>query len=480
MQFKKKFGIFHFPIYISGVLLAFAFCAQALLAEPESQAPPADPIVDSFPAQKANSASADAALGKEMDRIDQEIMLKLIELARFNINFCREANHHQWWRAWLYPVAREAGTAASFAYTLTDLSQSARGLSRPGRISKISIRHALQSNLCGNLISGSASSFELAQNAWVMMAAKRQGYSPSSSVAFVRAIVSQTDKLLQRRDELASKIEDKKESDLHELEKSLLLQVRLQLLYQFRKWSCTSREVAWRENVFYALDAAQNFVGAASPILSLKGFHHPARKGPSAICSLVSNSMATLNPLVSELAGYSIRRYQKHKLAKDFPMVRPATEKETTVADVKDFANQKELEDWRLAKALLLASRSERMDKALDRDIASINRLRTVAQQKAVTGPLIGLATVARSTLATVAAYAYSSDKVISTRLAFSGRISQSCGQLYALIDTPATQVRGIIKSRKLEKKGEAPEQVFQDRMKRLDELEAQIKEARY
>ncbi len=48
---------------------------------------------------------------KKIAQIDKELFQQLAELAKFNIHFHLEANHHQKWRALTYPLARESGTA---------------------------------------------------------------------------------------------------------------------------------------------------------------------------------------------------------------------------------------------------------------------------------------------------------------------------------------------------------------------------------
>ena len=71
------------------------------------------------------------------------------------------------------------------------------------------------------------------------------------------------------------------------------------------------------------------------------------------------------------------------------------------------------------AEVRFLSDKSKILDIAIDHDTQTINRLRYVAEQQAISGPLIGLASVARSTLITIAHYGYRSNRIVFDRLAF-------------------------------------------------------------
>jgi len=104
-----------------------------------------------------------------------------------------------------------------------------------------------------------------------------------------------------------------------------------------------------------------------------------------------------------------------------------------------------------------------------------IDKLRRVAGQQAISGPVIGLASVARSVLLTVAYYGYHDKREIINRLSFAGRISQTFGQSYSLIATPTAQIKGYINRRRLKQRQQLPEQVLAARVIKLDGLKARI-----
>jgi len=100
--------------------------------------------------------------------IDKELMLELLDLARFNTRFQQEVNRHQPWRLYLYPAMQETGTSLSLSNTLIDLKERARGLTNLKNISTDAQKSGLRLAITGSAINGTSSALELAQNAWVM------------------------------------------------------------------------------------------------------------------------------------------------------------------------------------------------------------------------------------------------------------------------------------------------------------------------
>lgn len=408
---------------------------------------------------------------------DKTLLLELIKLARFNIRFQQEANRHQKWRALTYAAGREAGTAVSFAASLVDLKQRVRGLDDPSSISRNALKNVVTATLVGSAISGSASSLELAQNTWVMLQARKNGYSPKASIAFVKNILANTDRLFERRDLLVSTLQqDPKQRHIYELESDLLHHIRQQLLIEFRSWSCHSRGQAWRENTFYSLDALQNFTRMSAAIIGLKGFSQPSLGGAAAVTTVVANSVATVSPLIGGVVGLSMRKYQQRKLASEFAVERPILATKA-LAELKVKLEERESEgDAKLLEeAVALGDKAERLDLAIDRENRDIERLRRVAQQQIVAGPIIGLTSIPGAVLGTIAFYDYRFDRVTSNKLLFAGRISALAGQSIALVQTPYTVVSGLVKTDKLKKAGKLPEQMLEERLKNLDHLEEQI-----
>lgn len=439
-------------------------------ATPRAMAPETE-TTPSPPGAALQTASTQASSqSDEIADVDHKLFHELVALAKFNIHFHLESNRHQKWRALTYPIARETGTAVSLAATLIDLNQQARGLNDPSRISRSALKDAVRCGITANAISGTASALELAQNSYIMLKARQSGYSPDRSLATVQAIIARTDTLLNQRENLSTKEPLAAQRRMLEIETQLVRRIRQQLLYEFATWSAHSRDQAWRENTFYTLDALQNFTRMTAGILAMKTFDQSSFARPAAVTALVANSVATINPIARNIVGVMVRKHQEHKLAKRIQCARPP------VGDQLD-SLQRHLatqpHEQPLAKLAALTDRTERIDFELDRENAEIRRYRQIAQQQSISGPLIGLTGVTSSTLATIAVYDYSDDFQTATRLGFAGRITQGTGQTYALINTPYTVVKGMLRGRALARRGQLPSQILESRLDRLNLLDA-------
>jgi hypothetical protein len=414
---------------------------------------------------------------KRMAEIDQKLLLEYLEIERFNIHFQQTTNRHQWWRLWLYPIAQESGTAASFSNTLVGLSQRARGLSNPILISIPSLKRGISANIVGKSINGTSSAFELTQNTLVMWHAKKLGFSPGRSVSFLKVSLGQVDELLAEREAIVKNRPAGRNRDVRELEGRLLKQIRDQMVFEFYRWSVHSRETAWKENSFYAIDSLQNFTATTGSILALKGFTTPSARGVAVLTTLAANSMAALNPIIRTQIGIYVRKYQRSQLAKDFPRVRPQLTKTLMPGwtDLDSLRAENENEGRSLREAVLLSQGSEKLDENLSRQVNTIQKLRRVAIQQEISGPLIGLTGVSRSVIETVAHFGYGSDRVTVTRLNFAGAFPQAAGQSYSLLNTPITQIAGLMHYRRLVERQESPEQILQARLSRLDKFQEQL-----
>ena len=171
-----------------------------------------------------------------------------------------------------------------------------------------------------------------------------------------------------------------------------------------------------------------------------------------------------------------MRKYQRHKLARELPIKRPTMPQGLSLQEVKELQDESSEKDAkRLEEVAFLSENSEKLDTTIDREAHSIERFRQVAQQQTISGPIIGLTAVARSILSTIAFYDYRENKIVANKLSFGGRISQATGQAYALFDTPYTYVKGVIRKRRSERSGQSLTQILERRKHWLDRLESQL-----
>ncbi|CAN5517621.1 hypothetical protein BH10CYA1_BH10CYA1_54270 [soil metagenome] len=411
---------------------------------------------------------------------DKKILLECIKIIRFNVKFHEEANRRWWWRDWLYPLEKEASTGLTFANSVVDIRQRSRGLQNTDLISKVAQKKGLDCAITGHALGGMASTLELAQNGLVVLRARKNHFSPKQSVAFVKSGVDIIDKLLIDRERILALDVSSDQYQVRVLQGRLLKHIRNQVVFEFTQWSVNSREVEWRENTFYAIDALQNFTSMGSSITSLHNLTASNLGEEAAVSSLVAHSLETLNPLIRTFAGACIGKYQRWHLSKVFPQDKPRTMKQllNDWTELDSLISSSKLSnDESLRELAFLVRKSQNFDGPLDDEVKSIEHLRRVADQQAISGPLIGLTKVAESSCDLVAENGYASD--VSNRIKLAGKISDASGQGYSLLATPTAKALHYRYTKRLSRQGKLPSQIMHERLIKLDQLEAKIEAAR-
>lgn len=470
------------------LLVCFAlhfFFIQASRADDGVRAP--GPVADSNDGIVKGAVRADSSdtllppdKRKRLRNIDAEVILECIDFARFNVNFHEEANKHWKWRSVLYPLAKESSTALSFANVISNINQRGRSFGNVSRRSNAVRRRGLYTTATGKVIGGTASALELTQNGIVCMLAAKKGYSPKKSVDFVLEKRERIDKLLRDRDRIIDLVRQGDSKRLLKLESMLMRRIENRLIREFKRWSALSREQMWNENVFFALDVSQNSINFSNNVLSLGSVSHPSNVRTASILGLVAKSISTLNPVVRSVAGKIVRRYQKSKLDRLLPqddipsaenLISPFGEEEALLALAADKSrNARQLEEF-----ALIVKGSQKADDMVEKEVEKIEKLRRVATQQTISGPLIGLTALAQKILVVVSVYG-DGDANTNNQLRFAGRISQASGQAYSLVNTPTTQVLHYLKNRSLKREGRLPAQVFQQRREKLNQVEKKVR----
>lgn len=452
-------------------------------------APAQELSIAPVPAVDPSNATARQIFKASVARIDRKIMLECIKLARFNANYHDGVNRKNFAQEWLYPMQREAGTALAFSNTLVDIRQRARGLKDPSLISRTAQKKGLECALVGQAITGTSSAVQLLQNLNHTRIATKNGYSPAAATATVKEYATTIDGLLSERAKLLAGQNLVRSKELFELQGRLLAHIKDQLIFEFKNWSVGSRFGEWSENTFYAIDSLQGFTQMSSSLCSLQGFSKREYGGGAAITGLVGNALVTCNPIIRTAVGHIVAKHERSRLNKVFPQGRPRkiddVLAECTLVNPRDVDESSSLETKELA---FLIRRTEELDGPLDKEVEHVRKLRRIADQQAISGPLIGLTGVTRSVLNTVAYYQstpsgsanYERTRVVGNQLNLSGRIVQSTGQAYSLINTPYTEVKHYLYKRRLKKAGQLPKQLLAQRLARLDELEKRVKASLY
>lgn len=412
--------------------------------------------------------------------LDTKLILTTVDLARFNVAFRQGANVRWKWRDILYPAAQEATTACTLSNALVDLKERADGLQNLDAISSRARKQGLAAAGTGSTIGAASSAAELTQNLFVCYLESKKGFSPSKSLAFVQEKRSVLHSAFAERQKLIDELPEGKVKELRKLESLILRRASNQLLREFVLWSADSRARMWRENTFYGLDVTQQIMNLVSSALASRSIDNSVYSKPSAVCGLISKSIATTNPIIRTIAGDIVRKHQIKHLSAELAeqrvdrikkLMEPWGDEERVLATAaRNGGTDRQIEELEI-----LSTHSLTLDSTFDRERMQLERLQRVADQQAISGPAIGMLSLSQQILNTVAAYRYANKPEISNRIKFAGRIPQVVGLSYSLINTPTSQALNILKNRKLRKEGRLPAQALKQRLQNLDEIEKRV-----
>lgn len=418
----------------------------------------------------------------ELRELDRKIMFQGIDLAKFNLHYRLGVNRQYSGRSLLYPLVQEAASGCSFAGTVADLGERASHLTNPGALNKPLLKRTTEASLVGQALKGVSFSAELAQRLRLDMQASKQGFSPQSAAETVRLKVNKLDDLLDERERFVEK-ENSVDRARLELEGRIFKHLRNQLVYQFRLFSCSSREQEWQENCFYILAGAQNYTLMSASIGSIQAFQKPQLTRGVAAANITAGSVGVMAPIVRTFAGKAVSFYWGRKLSRMIPIDRkvPRNLKQLQ-ADWKDLDAYLNADDSRGksdAKILGLdglLENTKHADSHLHKEEMLIAHMHRIAQEQSISGPLIEMATLARYICQEVAYCGYRSDPIVANRINLAGRISQASGQAYGLVITPYTAIRGAILRQHLRARGELPAQIYLRQLKELDDMEESLR----
>ncbi len=435
------------------------------------------------PIQSLTSSEA-LDIETQIRAIDRQILLELVRLAEFNVQYQQNVNHCAWWRKVGYPLAQEAAYAGFLGYSASDISQRRRAWNNPKLISPTIIKRGLASATVGSLMGGTSSMMELIADGVETARANRKGFSGKKSVSFVGSVVQRVDDMLARRHKLMTAVESTTTNqELLDLKEQLLRYERDRLVYEFKRWNAYSRGYACYRNTFYINNAAVNMARFTAVQLGFKSFTAPSCSGAIGPILITTACLAGTAPAASSAVGNFMERHQMRSMAKSLPLTpflsdQEAKQKFERLAELLS-ANEAQGHSNPIA-AELVRLREEKigLDTLIYHEDKKINRFRRVAGQQTIGAPILSTLGAGSGILSTVGYYGYRQHPLISNKLSFTGDSLVIPAEGIALFLTPAAAILGGLYERDLKKKNEHPDQLLAKRLKDLRTLETILTES--
>nr|MBP9094606.1 hypothetical protein [bacterium] len=388
-------------LLLAGVLPVYAEASGSLVASdiPEQQTIFTEAASDSAsqPAAKntIDSGPVLSDIEKQIRTYDRKIFLELVNLAEYNVRYQQTVNHYARWRKIFYPAAQEAAYACFLGFSISDISQRINGWNNPGRISQSTSKRALSAATVGTLIGGTSSLVELTANGVEALRAKQKGFSNRQSVNFVQTTVKRVNDMLASRHALMEQGHiTGPHRELLELKEELLNYERDRLVFEFKRWNVHARGYTWYRNTFYVINATVNFGRFSSTMLGFKSFSDRRYSGGTGPVQITSAVLAGLGPITSTAVGNCIERKQERFLNEKLPIAKCLSDQEAKnkferLANL--LTNSETNSRHAKVAAELIHLREEKLglDTLIFHEERTIDRIRKVAGQQAITAPLI-------------------------------------------------------------------------------------------
>ncbi len=430
------------------------------------------------------------------------ILLKEIEFAKFNIRFRKEGNVQGRWRGLRYFASQEtnslmtvAGLTAQVVVREESLARTTRSVdkktgqvtARPGQTNRLVLEKSAGCQMIGQQIASLGSAVELGINIYHARQARTNGYDRETALKKAAAMRLELKKMLAEREQLVeSAMMMPTQRDVLKLEGEVLKDICNLTFDEYRKVHIGNARFRTFQNTLFCGDFSRSTVGWVGNLLGLLGQvkGNPRFGGPNGVCTTTSGAIIAANPIVSRGLGILNGLYTRNKLNRKFG--------DTEKQDLDDFE-----QDTNQLKAALLKHRqignlpltacesrlaiyqTEDRSRGIQEDLAvqEVRAGQRTATQNVVSAQIVGDTKMANGITQAIAGYRYPFNQRANFPLVVDGQIAYLAGSTYGSLDNVRIQVQAERRRTQLKKRRLLPNQVYQDRMKALDDLERAVRQ---
>jgi len=443
----------------------------------------------------------------EIEELDRQIVLQEISLEKHAINFRRFNNVQGRWKGWRYFLSQEANnisTASGLVYGLAERSRifkhpyvletiiDKKGprvvgvLNRPKR-SKI--EGSLYPQIAGQFIGAGGSMVELGINYFHEWQCHKRGYSCKQSVAKVKEIRKNIDQLFARREAiLTSGVLGKADTAIERAEGTVLHDITALSMEEYETFHISSRRFRAFQDSIYLWDVAKNSVGAAGNIVQVVGNHEdrPYLTGPAGVLTTISGALIIVAPLAARGWGKLVGELHKKHLKKELyrgescQLLKYDLDRKALQTMVGEKLVRGQVVSER-ATALLATYEGNALQRASQVQLAQAElRAGTrAAQENVLLGAVVGTSKVCLGVTNAIAGYGLTTSNHRSNDVIVPGNITYASGLWLSAAENIRLRVLDEVNRKKLGSQGRLPGQVLAARLKKLDQLEANLRAVR-
>lgn len=442
---------------------------------------------------RAGVAVSPGVAHSKIDDLTRQILLKEIELERFNMHYTTGVAKQGRWKAWRYGGIQELNAGMGLTGSIIGTAERASHIHSPTHIHTELQESANYIPMIGTFIGAGAALMEFTINEGHELHARGKGFSPGKAVAYVGGLKDDINRLLAERDALIA-VENQDANlaahvSVDNVEGKVLRDLRDESLQEFERFHIGARKLLAFQQSQYLFDLAKytmNGLGfeAAYEALHIHERYYNARAGTY---FNISGGLFIIGPIVSRVFAKGIGEIHRHRL-------RPTTqEAEATKVDqlVSDHAMLDKLCSapgmsggavGAVDRSSIYGSHEKTFQDEIRSGQKNQSKAKLAATQNIGAGLFVGGCKVAQGTLFSVVGYDHQynthsdrSAKVTNTNLFAASVVGIPAG-VFSIADTLRIQVTGEINRHKLAKAGMLPRQLADARLAELDSMEARLK----
>lgn len=432
---------------------------------------------------------------ERLDELTRQILLKEIELQRFNLNYTSNVAVQGRWKSWRYGTLQNINASLGLVGGIYSVAYRGARLNNP-----LSVKAARQENanfipMIGTIIGASAAALEFSINEYHDLVARHKGFSPAKAMKHVKGLKDDIDRLMAERDAItnvaASSPALQGHVEIAQVEGKVLKDIRDQSLQEFSRFHIGARRLIAFQQMQYFFDLAKNTTSALGydfAYLSLHR-HHRVWNGRAGVLFVVSGQLTMYAPILSRVFGKGVAEITKHRIK---PIVQDSeTAKVTTLqqdlAELNRLFKQNRIQPDAIERAAQREGVYGSHEHSFTDEIRAAQKKNAAAKLTATenigAGLFVGASKTASGILFIIPGFNhhYNAPKGyragrVTNDLLFTAGVVGIPATSFNILDTLRIQIKGELARHKAKAAGTLPSQIIASRMKQLDQMEQQLR----
>jgi hypothetical protein len=430
-----------------------------------------------------------------MNRVDdltRKILLKEVELERFNLVYKRETTKQGRFKGLRYATLQEVNFSLNLANGIISTGERGQHFTNPAKVSAIRIGAANAIGAAGSFVGAGAAAAELGILGYHDIEARIHGYSAPKARAHVLALRNDIDNMLAERAALI-KIEDSApllqgHAEVDAAEGKVLRDMTALSLFEYSRFHAGSARYLAFQQALFSFDCAKFTCSGIGSIFAYLALHKHDRRwnARAGYMFLVSGALIVATPFAARAIGAMAAKVQKHKvspISQGLENTEVATlEKDQLALDTLCKAGKCSPDQVRapLARATVYSLADQGFQDQLHQNLREQRAGTRVATQNYLSALTVGGLKIASGAEFTVvgrqdAVKTDHANRVTNYNL-FVAAVESTVGSGIAVLDTARIQVQAEINRRKMKGQGLLPGQLLNARLAKLDNMEQALK----